>query len=214
MNDGILIFLSLLLCYLLGSINMAVLLSRLWYHDDVRNYGSGNAGTTNMLRTYGWKAAGATFAGDVLKGTAAVWLTRVLLTVGGAENLVPHLVYLAAVVVILGHMYPIFFRFQGGKGVATGIGAAAAIHPLLFLGLCGIGFPLVFLTGYVSLASLIGASAFPILVWAEQLLFGGGKLDTTELLLAVVLALLIIYNHRTNISRLLSHTENKVKFKK
>ena len=133
--------------YLLGSINCAVLISRLFFGDDVRNHGSGNAGTTNMMRTFGYKAGFATFLGDVLKGTLSVLIARWLAPVFGLEAV--HAASAAAIAAMLGHMYPVYFRFQGGKGVATAFGAVAALHPLILLVLIAVGLPLILITGYV-----------------------------------------------------------------
>ena len=201
--------LALMISYLLGSINSAVIISRVFYHDDVRTHGSGNAGTTNIMRTYGGKAAALCFAGDILKGTVSVLITRLLFNSAGMQQYVGAAVYVAGVVVVLGHMFPIFFKFKGGKGVATGLGAVAAISPLALGTIFVIGISLALISGFVSLGSLVGASLFiPI-----EYLYNGG-FPTEELIPAAVLVLLIIYNHRANIKRLLTGTENKFYKKK
>ncbi|MFV0497265.1 MAG: glycerol-3-phosphate 1-O-acyltransferase PlsY [Candidatus Fimivivens sp.] len=199
--------------YLMGSINCAVLFSTLFYGDDVRRHGSGNAGTTNMLRTYGAKAAALTFVGDILKGVFAVMLGRLLFSLSGAQEQQIYGAYLAGYVAILGHMYPLYFRFKGGKGVATGLGAVCAINPPVFGVVFIIGVIVAGVSGFVSLASLLGAILFPLLLAGSMLLIDGA-VAPMELLLACGLALLVIYNHRENVKRLFSGTENKFYKKK
>lgn len=205
-------FITALVAYLMGSINSAVILSKSFYGNDVRNYGSGNAGTTNMLRTFGIRAAVFTFAGDILKGLLAVVFGRFLFSSFGMAGQVVYGAYLAGYCAIIGHMYPLYFHFKGGKGVATGLGAVMAINPVVFGILFPIGLAIAGFSGFVSLASLSGAVLFPILVCVIRYISGG--VDFIELLLALGLAALIIYNHRTNITRLLSGTENKFYKKK
>lgn len=207
--------LVLLAGYLLGSVNCAVLLSTLLYHDDVRGHGSGNAGTTNMLRTFGVKAAALTFVGDLLKGVLAVAAARLICGLFGAPLLAAQggrAVYLAGIAAVLGHMFPLYFRFQGGKGVATGLGAVWAIAPALFGVVACVGFPLAGITGYVSVGSIVGALLYPAAVYLRMRRYN--IFDWPEFLLATALALLVLYNHRENIRRLLSGSENKFYKKK
>ena len=137
--------------YLLGSLNFSIILSRL-RGDDVRSHGSGNAGMTNMLRTYGKLPAAMTFIGDFLKGTLAVVLGRM---VAGAALAVYGGLF-GALGALLGHMFPLYFGFKGGKGVATGLGLLAALDPASFLIVAVIFIPIAPITGYVSLASVLG----------------------------------------------------------
>lgn len=195
--------------YLLGSINSAVMISRGMFGDDVRNHGSGNAGTTNMMRTYGGKAAAFCFAGDILKGTVSVLLTRLLFGIADMESYIGAAVFVAGIVAVLGHMYPVYFKFKGGKGVATALGAVVAIDPAVFGIIFVIGIALAGFSGYVSLGSLVGATLFIPVYW-----FYNGGFPTAELIPAAILVALIIYNHRTNIKRLLTGTENKFYKKK
>ncbi len=199
--------------YLLGSINCAVLFSTVFFGEDVRNHGSGNAGTTNMLRTYGAKAAALTFAGDILKGVFAVVLGRLFFTWFGVQAQQIYGAYLAGYAAIIGHMFPLYFRFKGGKGVATGLGAVCAVNPPVFGVVFTVGILIAAVSGYVSLASLTGAVLFPVLLAVSMLLTNGG-VSPLELLLACGIALLVIYNHRQNIKRLLNGTENKFYKKK
>ena len=179
--------LSFVLTYLLGSLNFAVIVSRLFYHDDVRNYGSGNAGMTNMLRTYGKKAAFLTGLGDFFKGTASVLIARTIIGALGVE-----------------------LPFDGGWVGAIGVllGHLFLMNPDLFVVLF-IGFvPIAFITRIVSLASVLGASAYPILVYIKCRLIGRPPLlDVTFALICVAL---ILYMHRENVKRLLNGTEKKI----
>lgn len=198
--------------YLMGSVNSAVIISKLFYKDDVRTHGSGNAGTTNMLRTYGVKAAIATFLGDVLKGFLAVLLAKCLIAWTGSSFSAVYAAYIAGYGAVLGHMFPLYFHFKGGKGVATALGAVFAIAPTIFGLLFPVGLVIAGVSGFVSLASLTGATMFPFVVWFY--LYRTGRFDAVELLFAFGMAALIIYNHRENIKRLLSGTENKFYKKK
>lgn len=198
--------------YIMGSVNSAVIISKLFYKDDVRNHGSGNAGTTNMLRTYGIKAAVFTFLGDMLKGFLAVILAKCLVTWSATAFSPVYAAYIAGYGAVLGHMFPIYFRFKGGKGVATALGAVLAIAPTIFGMLFPVGLVIAGISGFVSLASLTGAFAYPFIVWFY--LCRSQSFDIVELLFAFGMAALIIYNHRENIKRLLNGTENKFYKKK
>ena len=149
----------------------------------------------------------------VLKGVIAVWLARFIFNAMGFGNEAVYAAYTAAFCSMMGHMFPIYFRFKGGKGVATGLGAVFTINPLIFGILFPIGLAVAGFSGFVSLGSLTGAVLFPIFV-AIMSVKNTGSVDVLELILALVLALLVIYNHRENIKRLLSGTENKFYKKK
>lgn len=198
------------IAYLLGSVNCAVVISRLFFRDDVRNHGSGNAGTTNMLRTFGYRAGLATFLGDVFKGVGAVLIARWLGPVFGLDA--AHAGAAAAIAAVLGHMYPVYFHFQGGKGVATAFGALAALHPMILLVMFLIGMPLILITGYVSVGSMTGATLYPFLMLGVML--WRGRIDELALLLAILLAGIILVNHKENMKRLREGTENKFYKKK
>ena len=160
--------------YLLGSVDTGILVSKYLYHDDVRNHGSGAAGMTNMLRTFGKKAAALTAAGDVLKGVAAVCIGRWLFGFLPADAAVsPYLgVYLTAILAVVGHTKPIYFGFKGGKGVLVAGGAILAIQPIL-LPLLTVVFLLCLVpTGMVSLGSIAMAASYPVLTLIYGLLKG------------------------------------------
>ena len=150
--------------YLLGSIDTGILVSRFVYHDDVRRHGSGAAGMTNMLRTFGKKAAAMTAAGDVLKGVLAVCIGRWLFGFMSGELFSQYLgVYLAAILAVIGHLKPIYFGFKGGKGVLVAGGAILAVQPILLPFLVVIFLICLIPTGMVSLGSIVMAVCYPFL---------------------------------------------------
>ncbi len=191
--------------YLLGSVSFAVIVSRCLYHQDVRQFGSGNAGMTNILRTYGKKAAALTLAGDFLKGVVAVLVGRLIFAAFGVDLFDG--AYVAGLFALLGHLYPVYFGFRGGKGILTSIGIIAVINPIVFAGLLVIGLPLIFITRMVSVGSLAGAVSFPILTLLVDYFTGG--VSWLDFFFSVVIALLVIWMHRANIRRLLNGTENR-----
>jgi glycerol-3-phosphate acyltransferase PlsY len=191
--------------YLLGSIPTGYLLVRLFRHQDIRSTGSGNIGATNVLRSGGKGLAAATFLIDMLKGSAAVWLGAL-----AAALLAPALPQrdaqaLAALFAVLGHMFPVWLHFRGGKGVATGFGVFLVAAPWAALAAIAVFFVVLALTRYVSLASILAAASFPLFAW---FLVAGSR---TPFFIAVqcAVALLIIVKHRQNIRRLLAGTESR-----
>ena len=191
--------------YLLGSVDTGILISKYLYHDDVRSHGSGAAGMTNMLRTFGKKAAAMTAAGDVLKGVAAVCIGRWLfgfLPDNAAVS--PYLgVYMTAILAVVGHSKPIYFGFKGGKGVLVAGGAILAIQPILLPFLAAIFLLCLVPTGMVSLGSITMAASYPVLTLIYGLIRG---LPAGDLIVCVagaaVMAVMVIWMHRTNIQRI------------
>lgn len=199
------------IAYAIGSISFSVVFSKKIAGFDVREKGSGNAGSTNVLRTVGKKAAILTLLCDVLKGIVAV-LIAVLLANIVKELDGALLVQLAAVAVIIGHTFPIFFGFKGGKGVATSLGVLLLIN--WQIGLICLVFALVImaLTRMVSAGSVLAAILFPVLT-----LFIGDAhyiVHGNYFVFSVIMALIVAFNHRSNIKRILNGTENKLSFKK
>ncbi len=187
--------------YLIGSLSFAVIVSRMFGLPDPHSYGSGNPGATNVLRTGRKQAAALTLAGDTGKGALAVILARHFAADYGVGMSGISLVALA---VFLGHVYPLFFRFKGGKGVATALGILCALNPWLGLATLASWLVVVLFFRMVSLASIIAAVFAPVYTaW----LFG-----TASPLLPGVLAiaLLLIYRHKENIQRLLAGKENRI----
>lgn len=206
---------SLVIPYLLGSVNSALLVSRLIYGEDIRTKGSGNAGLTNAHRVYGKKAAGLVLLGDVLKMALSLLVVGLLFgmrygSFGFATN---SLLYVAGTACILGHIFPAFFGFKGGKGVLCTAAMVLILSPISFVVLIAIFFLVLWVTKYVSVASMTAGLAYPF-VLDRSLAFCGGQGDGLMALLPMLLALLIIYCHRANIIRLKEKRENKFSFKK
>ncbi len=179
-------------------------------HVDIRKMGSGNAGTTNALRTLGWKAAAITFVGDLLKCVLAICLVRILYK---GNDLVELLAFYAGLGAVLGHNFPFYLKFKGGKGIAATTGLILAIHPLMFLIVAVIFLTILLTTQYVSLGSILIMICFvvEVIVYGQM---GGFDLSGKSLyelyIIAIVLALLACFQHRSNIKRLLTKTENKI----
>lgn len=210
-----------LLAYLIGSINTSIILSKKVAGEDIRKSGSGNAGTTNMLRTYGKKLAIITLICDILKGVIPVllallidklFLSEISSSSGLESYLLGSLHYIAGFFSVLGHNYPVFFGFKGGKGVATSLGALLALNWQVALIVLVIAVAIMAVSRYVSLGSIIGAVLFPILLLAFSL--GSGEVDIVSILFAFAIAALIVFRHRSNIKRLLKGEENKLFLKK
>ena len=203
--------------YLLGSVDTGILVSKYLYHDDVRTHGSGAAGMTNMLRTFGKKAAALTAVGDVLKGVVAVCLGRWLFGHLPADAAVsPYLgVYLAAILAVVGHSKPIYFGFKGGKGVLVGAGAALATEPLVCAALLVIFLIEVTITRIVSLGSIIIAALYPVGTLIN-LIACGANLPTIvfSTVCCAIMAAMVIWLHRSNIERLKNGTEYRFGEKK
>lgn len=208
MNVFMAVLLSALAGYLLGSIDTGIIVSKLLHQDDVRNHGSGGAGMTNMLRTFGKKSASITAAGDVLKGMLAVLIGKWLFAAFAAGHILWG-AYIAQIAAVIGHWKPIFFGFKGGKGVLVGAGSLLGIHPILILPL-GAVFLIGFLTTrMVSVGSISIAVGYPIATTLYSIFVL--HLAAPELALSVIASAIvggmIIYLHRSNIKRILSGTE-------
>ena len=206
---GISILLIAVLSYLLGSLNFAIIISGKKYRQDIRNYGSKNAGMTNMMRTYGKKAAGLTLLGDALKAVISCMIGYVIWGQVGA--------YIGGLFCILGHMFPIYYRFQGGKGVVTAAVTILMCNPIVFLIVFLIFVILVLMTKYISLGSVIGIMLFPIVldrVERSTLFYENPPSGSPGVIFAILIMLLVVYKHKENIKRLLRGQENKFSFKK
>ena len=201
-----------IIAYLLGSISFSVIISKKMAGFDVREKGSGNAGSTNVLRTVGKKAAIITLICDVLKGVIAIlvaFLTGKIFS--GLDNAL--LIQLAGVFVILGHTFPVFFRFRGGKGVATALGVLLMTNWQIGLICLVFALILIALTRMVSVGSIAAAILFPVLVlFIDQnyIVSTSGWDNWSYFIYSVIVALLVIFNHRENLKRLLSGTENTI----
>lgn len=204
-----------IIAYLIGSINFGVIISKKMAGFDVREKGSGNAGSTNVLRTVGKKAAAITLVCDILKGVVSVLIAVIVGKI--VKDINPAiLVELAAFFVIVGHTFPVFFKFKGGKGVATSLGIVLLINWKIGLICLVFALAIMAITRMVSLGSITTAVLFAVLV-----LFAGSfrdafivEFDLSFIVFAIALAALVIFNHRSNLKRIMSGTENKLSFKK
>lgn len=212
--------LAAIIAYLLGSINFAVMISGGMYKDDVRSHGSKNAGATNMLRTYGKKAAALTFVGDGVKAAIAILIGMLIMgRLGG---------YVAGLFCIIGHMFPIYYKFKGGKGVVTAAVMILVLDWRVFLLLLLLFVGLVAATKYISLGSVICVMVYPIALFrldvmaAETAVKNGSVAlenaasigPSYDVIVAFLVMLLVVYKHRENIARLMHGEESKVSFRK
>lgn len=208
MNEYILCGILCVAAYLIGSIPTSVWIGKGFYGIDVREHGSGNAGTTNTIRVLGTKPGLIVFAIDLLKGFLAVCMAHFSSYECGTEPFV-NLQLLLGVFAVLGHIFPIYAHFKGGKGVATLLGIAVALSPLSALACFGVFVVVLLISKYVSLGSMLGGLTFPIMIIFVL------KIHIVSLMVfAVAEAVLLIITHRKNIVRLIHHEENKFSFKK
>lgn len=197
--------------YLLGSLNFAIIISAKQYKQDIRNYGSNNAGMTNMMRTYGRKAAAFTLIGDALKAVVSCALGYVVLGQFGA--------YMAGLFCIVGHIFPVYYKFKGGKGVVTAGITILMCNPIVFLIVITIFLLIVLFTRYISLGSVMALLLYPLILdRVDRLIPVWGVYENAEgsigVIFAILMAVLIIFKHKDNIKRLLNGTESKFSFKK
>ena len=219
--------------YLLGSISFAIVVSKAFYKKDIRDFGSGNAGMTNVLRTFGKKAAALTFAGDTLKGACAVWIAKFLmrdfsnptnpvatnsLSLFGFEfnytslEVAETAVFIAVFGAIIGHLYPVFFNFKGGKGISVICGSMLAATPITTAISFGLFFVIVFTTKIVSLASILSCCSYPFVTLIY--FYVTNTFSRPNLFAACTFPFIVIFTHRANIKRLLNGTEYKFGTKK
>ena len=196
--------LIIIIAYLLGNISTSYIIAKKMIGVDIRTQGSGNAGTTNVLRTLGKKAGAMTFIGDLLKGVLAVLIGKVIASISGVDVAIAG--YLGVIGVVSGHNWPAFLGFRGGKGVATSLGAMIAMNPVLALSCFGIFLIIVAVTKYVSLGAIVGISMSPIMMLFTK--------NNKGLIITLFLTVSVIYTHRENIKRLLNGTERKLGEKK
>ncbi len=197
MNTEILLWIACAIgAYLVGSFSTSVFLSYLFAKKDIRKYGSGNAGTANMVRTFGFWLGALTFVGDALKGVLVIWLGSLIAGATGES--------IAGVAVILGHCFPVFLGFKGGKGIATACGVFLMMEPVSTAIVIGVGILIILIFRITSIASIIGVIAIPV-VW--------GILYPTNYKLwvtAAIIAIIALINHRANIKRLVEGKEHSV----
>lgn len=201
--------------YLLGSINSAIIVSKLLYKEDIRTHGSGNAGLTNMLRTYGAKAALFTLIGDMLKTALAILIGGALggfgymglISVGGSTCDFP-LAYIAGFFAVIGHVYPVFYKFKGGKGVLCTATMALILTPIEALLLILLFATIVAISKYVSLGSVTVAVLYPVAVHGHLAIQNTPE-NGIMALITILVAIFIVYWHRANLKRISEGTERK-----
>lgn len=194
LNTKIIVFL-IIFSYLFGNLSPAIILSKSFKQTDIREHGSGNAGTTNVLRVMGKRFGAAVFLLDLLKGAIPAYLG---LLYGGMD-----IAYICGITAAIGHVFPVLYGFKGGKGVATSFGAALVLSPPFALISILVFAVVVYATRYVSLGSIIGTATFPILM----ALFNN---SLSIKMYSLIFALIILYSHKKNISKLINGTENKI----
>lgn len=203
---------ALVVGYLLGSVNFAIIITRLFAKQDIREHGSGNAGLTNVLRTLGKGPAILTLIGDFSKGILSVLIIRLFYFLVAGQN-DPLLDFFACYGALLGHVFPIYYGFRGGKGILVSFGAIMILSPYAGL-ICFAGFLItVFITKYVSLGSIIAGVLFPLTIALMGYIYTGA-FQYVQVLMALPISIIIVYMHRENIKRLINHNENKISFKK
>ncbi len=215
------LFFVIILSYLVGSIPNSILISKLVRGIDIRNYGSGNAGGSNVFRVLGWKWGILTILLDALKGAVAVIVVaRFYLDRFPFNNVTPFddftlVQIICGVAAVMGHVWTLFAGFKGGKGIATGLGVLIMIVTVDMALALGVFFLVVGLSRYISLGSLAAAVAVPLIMIIRENIFGVDiRGYHTILPFAILLALFVIYTHRANIGRLIEGSERKVSFSK
>ncbi len=203
------------IAYFLGSLNFAVIISKVKFKDDIRRYGSGNAGMTNMLRTYGKAAAAFTLIGDLAKAVVSIMLGSLLAGETGA--------YIAGIFCVIGHSYPIYYHFKGGKGIVVTATTILCLEPVVFLILFTIFVIIVAGTKYLSLGSIIAMFLYPIFLDSMYPVMNPiydmagnniSNLPAIPAIISMLNAAFVIWLHRENIKRLLAGKENKFSLKK
>lgn len=219
--ENFMVILTILVSYLLGSISSAVIISKMISGEDIRDHGSGNAGATNMLRVHGKLPGILTLICDILKGVVAVALAMLFaLILSGIKPDNTYgvcLKYIAGLFVVLGHDFPIFFKFRGGKGVATSFGVMLMINWQIALVILVVALLVMLASRYVSLGSIVGGVMYPILM--TGFIIGKGLKDASvenqhAIVTSIIMALVLIIKHRSNIRRIARGTESKLFSKK
>lgn len=196
------------LAYLIGSVSFSVIFTKNISGFDVREKGSKNAGSTNVLRTAGKGVAALTLVCDILKGVVAIWIAKFIGDIIGTDSSI--LVQIAAIAVVVGHTFPIFFQFKGGKGVATSLGVLFVINWQIALICLVFALVLMILTRIVSIGSIAAAILFPVLT----LFITENYIEPGDYkIFGILLAVFVCYNHRANIKRLMEGKENALKLK-
>ncbi len=210
--ESVIVISTSIVAYLIGSISSAVIISKIISGKDIRNEGSGNAGATNMLRVHGKGAGALTLVIDILKGVAAILVAMFFEWFFGPELPERTLQYVAGLFVVIGHDFPVFFKFKGGKGVATSLGVILMLNWVIGVSVLLIALLIMIITRYVSLGSVASAVIYVVLITVYML--AEGPFSWVWLGSSVIMALLLILKHKSNIKRLRNGTENRLFSKK
>ena len=216
MSPYIVIVLCCIAAYLIGSCNSAIIVVKLLKHEDVREFGSKNAGLTNVLRCFGKGPALATLIADLLKGCLTILIIKAVVKASGFTGDIMTVAYIAGLLVLLGHVFPVWYGFKGGKGVLVTATVLLAIDPLTFAIVIPVFIIMLVITKYVSVSSITAAIAYPIVTFIVQ--YFAKHMELSSVLVhtgfAALSGVLIVYMHRANIKRLMDGTENKFSFSK
>ncbi len=206
-----------LLSYLLGSIPSSLWVGKVYKKIDLREHGSGNLGATNTFRILGWKAGLVVSLIDFLKGfVSAYYISRIAFEVGNIPTVFSgwetamFIMIFAGLFAVLGHMYPLYAKFKGGKGVLTACGMLYAIEPISISLAFAIFLALLFSTRYVSLASMVSSASYPLFLLMLRYGFGMESIDGSLIVISSIIAITIIVKHRSNIERLMKGTESRI----
>ncbi|MBE6853576.1 MAG: glycerol-3-phosphate 1-O-acyltransferase PlsY [Ruminococcus sp.] len=212
----ILIFICLIAAYLIGSCNSAIIVVKLLKKEDIRNFGSKNAGLTNVLRCFGKGPALVTLLADLLKGSLTILLIKLVLSLASFEGDLMTIGYISGFMVMLGHIFPLYYGFKGGKGVLVAATVLLAIDPWTFMIVIPVFIVTLIFTRYVSVSSITAAISYPVVTFLLQYFARNFELGTVLVHTGLVMlnTILIIYMHRANIQRLKDGNENKFSFSK
>ena len=213
------VLIALIIGYCLGSVNFSIVVVKLMTGQDIREMGSKNAGLTNTFRCAGKTCALLTLAGDVLKGILSVGVSTMIASALNAgfspDNDIMYIGYISAISAVMGHIFPVYYNFRGGKGVLTAATAFAMIDIKIFLAIFAVFVVILALSKYVSLASIFSASLCPVAVFMMSFIVDDVSLGKSILytILSLVIAVTVVWKHKANIERLIAGNENKFSFK-
>lgn len=218
MNYLLAVLIAAIFGYFLGSLNFSIIIVKIMTGKDIREMGSNNAGLTNTYRCVGKTCALLTLVGDVLKSILAVALAMIFANLlnAGINGDITYIKYIAGIGAVMGHIFPIYYGFKGGKGVLAGASSFIMIDLKVFISILAIFIVILAISKYVSLASIFASAYCPIAVFAMSFIVEQSSIGIVILhtILSVVMAGTIIWKHKPNIDRLLAGTENKFSFKK
>ncbi len=207
----IIILLSGLIGYLIGSVNFAIVISEVVFHKDIRNYGSKNAGMTNMLRTFGKLPAFFTLIGDFSKGIISVLISNLLFYILIGTGAPAYANGIVGICALLGHVFPIFYKFKGGKGILVSAGVLIMMDWIIFLIAFSVFILILIISRIVSLSSIIATLSYPIAMLIKKYITNSPLFDIfIETFLAAIISIIIIYMHKDNIKRLVRKDEPRI----